>query len=61
MVAETSSCGRKESSVNRSKSDDLPTLELPMSSSLRVGISEAAVIRKERDEWRNKRFSFSFA
>lgn len=39
MVADTSSWDRKVSSVNRSSNELLPTPELPMRSSLNVGMS----------------------
>lgn len=43
-MADTSSCGRKVSSVNRRSSELLPTLELPISKSLSVGISCAILL-----------------
>lgn len=38
MVAETSSCGKKVSSVNLKSNELLPTLEFPISSNFNVGM-----------------------
>lgn len=38
IVAETSSCGKNVSSVNRNNKELLPTLELPINNNFKVGI-----------------------
>lgn len=45
MVALVSSCGKKASSVNRSKMEDFPTLEFPIKRSFKVEVTSLGIGR----------------